>query len=83
MEGLGLLPCILFVYVGALPTELAYETTIGTTGRLIGEPFLASCHFRHRNHYGDYGDRADYWGNRNTNYGDYYGGYYGDRHYIT
>ena len=28
-----LLPlCLLFCYVGALPTEMALETTIGTTG---------------------------------------------------
>ena len=78
MAGLALLPGILFVYVGAIPTEKAYDTTIGTTGqvRLIG--FL-SRHFPLRQHYGDHGDRGDYWSNRNC--GDYLGhGNYGDRH---
>ena len=44
MEGLALLPGILFLYVGASP--VAYDTTLGTTGqvRLIGEFLLLTFH---------------------------------------
>ena len=44
MEGLALLPGILFLYVGASP--VAYDTTLGTTGqvRLIGEFLILTFH---------------------------------------